>query len=84
MPTSEITQHVNPTPVVPVPDPMAAKVANLLSKADGYIASRQYDKAIATAETVLDLDPSNAAARAMVSKAKTRQMDALKSGSSLE
>lgn len=84
----EITQHVNvaspPPPPIPAPDPMANKVATLLSKADGYIANRQYDKAIATAETVLELDPSSTAARAMVNKAKSKQMDALKSGSSLE
>jgi hypothetical protein len=67
-----------------VPDVMAGKVRTLLGKADAYIASRQYDKAMAMAESALELDPSSGAARAMISKAKTRQMEALKSGSSID
>jgi Tfp pilus assembly protein PilF len=63
---------------------MAGKVRTLLSKADGYIANRQYDKAMATAESALELDPSSSAARSMISKAKSRQMEALKSGSSID
>lgn len=67
-----------------VPDVMAGKVRSLLGKADGYIANRQYDKAMAMAESALELDPSSGAARAMISKAKARQMEALKSGSSID
>lgn len=65
-------------------DPIAAKVSTLLVKADSYIANRQYDKAIATAESALELDPGNSGARAMISIAKSRQTEALRSGSSLE
>lgn len=67
-----------------VPDLMASKVKSLLGKADGYIATRQYDKAMAMGESALELDPSSAAAKAMISKAKARQMEALKSGSSID
>jgi hypothetical protein len=67
-----------------VPDAMARNVLTLLSKADGYIGNHQYDKAIATAESVLELDPGNRAAASMINKAKARQLDALKSGSTLD
>lgn len=63
---------------------MASKVRSLLGKADGYIASRQYDKAMAMAESALELDPSSSAAKSMIGKAKARQMEALKSGSSID
>lgn len=63
---------------------MEKKVASLLARADGYIGSSQYDKAIATAESALELQPRSTAAAAMVNKAKARQLDALKSGSSLD
>jgi len=60
------------------------KVATMLSKGDGYIANQQYDKAVATGESVLVLDPDNAAAKALIRQAKARQLDALKSGTSLD
>ncbi|WP_395408817.1 hypothetical protein ACHMW6_15530 [Pseudoduganella sp. UC29_106] len=63
---------------------MARKVSALIAKANGYVDSKQYDKAIATAETALELDPRSSAAHAMISKAKARQMEALRSGSTLE
>jgi Tfp pilus assembly protein PilF len=63
---------------------MARKVSALLAKANGYVENKQYDKAIATAENVLELDPGSTAAHAMISKAKTRQLEALRSGSTLE
>lgn len=67
-----------------VNETIARKVSVLLSKANGYVENKQYDKAIATAENVLELDPGSTAAQAMISKAKTRQLDALRSGSTLE
>ncbi len=67
-----------------VPDAMSGKITVLLAKANSYIANGQYDKAIATAESVLELDPTSKGAKAMRSKAKAKQMDALKSGSSIE
>jgi hypothetical protein len=68
----------------PQADPMAGTIATLLGKADSYTANGQYDKAIATAESVLAIEPGNRAAKSAISKAKARQMDALKSNSSLE
>jgi hypothetical protein len=50
---------------------------------DARIAA-MLDKAIATAENTLDLDPHSGAAKAMLARARTRQMDILKTGSSLE
>jgi hypothetical protein len=75
-----------PKIVKPAPqaDPMAGTVATLLGKAENYTANGQYDKAIATAESVLAIEPGNRAAKSAISKAKARQMDALKSNSSLE
>jgi len=63
---------------------MARKVSTLLAKANGYVENKQYDKAIATAENVLEFDPGSNAARAMISKAKTKQLEALRSGSTLD
>ncbi|WP_229263202.1 hypothetical protein [Duganella dendranthematis] len=63
---------------------MARKVSTLLAKANGYIENKQYDKAIATAENVLEFDPGSNAARAMINKAKTKQLEALRSGSTLD
>jgi hypothetical protein len=68
----------------PQADPMAGTIATLLGKAESYTANGQYDKAIATAESVLAIEPGNRAAKSAISKAKARQMDALKSNSSLE
>lgn len=65
-------------------DGLNEKVATMLSKGDGYIANQQYDKAVATGESVLVLDPDNAAAKALIRRAKARQLDALKSGTSLD
>lgn len=79
---SETAVEASPTPVRS--DPIAAKVSTLLVKADSYLANRQYDKAIATAESALELDPTRSSARAVISIAKSRQAEALRSGSSLE
>ncbi|HEY4317845.1 MAG TPA: zinc ribbon domain-containing protein [Herbaspirillum sp.] len=65
-------------------DPMAGKISALIAKAENHIANGQYDKAIATAESVLEIEPANKSAKKVIAKAKARQMDALKSGSSLE
>jgi len=63
---------------------MARKISSLLYKANGYLENKQYDKAIATAENVLEFDPRSSAAQAMISKAKAKQLEALRSGSTLE
>jgi hypothetical protein len=73
-----------PRAAAELPNVMAGKVSTLLGKADAYISSRQYDKAMAMAESALELDPSSGAAKAMINKAKTRQMEALRSGSSID
>lgn len=70
-------------PVVRV-DPMDAKIDELLRKAKGHVAKGQYDKAIATGESVLAIDAGNRAAKALISNAKSRQMEALRSNTSLE
>lgn len=62
----------------------AEKSAALLARAESYLASHQYEKAIATGESVLLLEPDNAAAGALIRRAKARQLDALKSGTSLD
>jgi cytochrome c-type biogenesis protein CcmH/NrfG len=66
------------------PDPLTQKITALLAKAEGYIGTQQFDKAIATAESVLELDPGNASAAATIKRAKTKQMELLKSGSTVE
>jgi len=66
------------------PDPMEAKVDELLRKAKGHIVKGQFDKAIATAESILAIDAGNRAAKALISNAKSRQMEALRSNTSLE
>ncbi|MGT2506080.1 hypothetical protein [Cupriavidus basilensis] len=70
-------------PVVQV-DPMDAKIDELLRKAKGHVAKGQYDKAIATGESVLAIDAGNRAAKTLISNAKSRQMEALRSNTSLE
>jgi len=73
-------------PAKPVvqPDPMETKVNELLRKAKDHVAKGQFDKAIATAESVLAIDAGNRAAKALISNAKSRQMEALRSNTSLE
>lgn len=88
------TKNPSPAPAraAPAPKPvaseasdaMARKVSTLLQKANGYLDNKQYDKAIATAESALELDPRSGAAQATISNAKARQMEALRSGSTLE
>lgn len=75
---------VNPAKPVAQIDPMEAKVDELLRKAKGHVAKGQYDKAIATGESVLAIDAGNRAAKTLISNAKTRQMEALRSNTSLE
>ncbi|WP_416050513.1 hypothetical protein [Cupriavidus basilensis] len=70
-------------PVVQV-DPMDAKIDELLRKAKGHVAKGQYDKAIATGESVLAIDAGNRAAKTLISNAKSKQMEALRSNTSLE
>lgn len=80
-----VPRRVMPDPADDVAaDGLTKKVGALLSRADGYIAAHQYDKAIATAETILLLEPRNRAAPALIERAKTRQMEALKSGTSID
>lgn len=88
----ELPKHVALQPrkdTAPVSPPasqnaLADKVAALLTKAEGYIANQQYDKAIATGENALVLDPDNAAAKSLIKRAKAKQLDALKTGTSLD
>ncbi|MCY0856308.1 hypothetical protein [Cupriavidus sp. D39] len=91
-PSLATTAPALPTPMPPAKpakpvaqiDPMEAKVDELLRKAKGHIAKGQYDKAIATAESVLAIDAGNRAAKTLISNAKSRQMEALRSNTSLE
>jgi len=83
-PAPAVKQRSFVAPPVEIPDVMAKKVSTLLARADGYISSRQYDKAIATAESALELAPGSAAATTMINKAKARQLEALKADSSLD
>lgn len=78
------TERADTPPVSDVNEAMARKVSTLIAKANGYLDNKQYDKAIATAENALELDPRSSAAQAMINRAKTRQMEALRTGSSLE
>jgi hypothetical protein len=64
--------------------PPASAISGLLRRANGDLSRGQYDKAIATAESVLMLDPGNGQAKALVARAKARQMEALRNSSSLE
>lgn len=64
--------------------PANDRTSVVLERAERYLAMSQYDKAIATAESVIELDPGNRAARALLEKAKARQMEALRNGSSIE
>ncbi|WP_041681076.1 MULTISPECIES: hypothetical protein [Cupriavidus] len=63
---------------------MEAKIDELLRKAKVHVSKGQFDKAIATAESVLAVDAGNRAARSVISNAKARQMEALRSNTSLE
>jgi hypothetical protein len=49
---------------------MHGKATALLSRADSFIASGDYDNALATAQTALALDPGNTAALAKIRKIK--------------
>jgi hypothetical protein len=60
-----------------------SKVVSLLARAENYIEIKQYDKAIATAESALELAPDNAAAQAKIKQARNKQFEALKYGSSI-
>ncbi len=71
-------------PVSDLNEAMARKVSMLLYKANGYLENKQYDKAIATAENALELDPRSSAAHTMINNAKSKQLEALRSGSTLE
>ncbi|WP_354682670.1 hypothetical protein [Cupriavidus necator] len=75
---------VPPAKPVAQADPMEAKIDELLRKAKLHVANGQFDKAIATAESVLAIDAGNRAARSLISNAKARQMEALRANTSLE
>ncbi|RQT15737.1 zinc ribbon domain-containing protein [Burkholderia contaminans] len=64
--------------------PAAPAVDGLLKRAQGDLSRGQYDKAIATAESVLAIEPGNRPAKTLIAKAKARQMDALRNNSTLE
>ena len=51
-------------------DMMHGKATALLSRADSFIASGDYDNALATVQTALALDPGNTAALAKIRKIK--------------
>lgn len=65
-------------------NPAAPAVDGLLKRAQGDLSRGQYDKAIATAESVLAIEPGNRPAKTLIAKAKARQMDALRNNSTLE
>ncbi|VWB52805.1 zinc ribbon domain-containing protein [Burkholderia lata] len=65
-------------------NPAAPAVDGLLKRAQGDLSRGQYDKAIATAESVLAIEPGNRPAKTLIDKAKARQMDALRNNSTLE
>jgi len=78
-----------PRPTAPVrpstaASPAAPAVDGLLKRAQGDLSRGQYDKAVATAESVLAIDPGNRPAKTLIDKAKARQMDALRNNSTLE
>lgn len=78
-----------PRPAPPVRPSTAANSASpavdgLLKRAQGDLSRGQYDKAIATAESVLAIEPGNRPAKTLIGKAKARQMDALRNNSTLE
>ncbi|WP_256941390.1 hypothetical protein [Burkholderia sp. AU33803] len=76
----------HPTPARPsaAANSAAPAVDGLLKRAQGDLSRGQYDKAIATAESVLAIDPGNRPAKTLIAKAKARQMDALRNNSTLE
>ncbi|RRA22466.1 hypothetical protein DF038_14990 [Burkholderia cepacia] len=78
-----------PRPTVPAhpstaANPAAPAIDGLLKRAQGDLSRGQYDKAIATAESVLAIEPGNRPAKTLIAKAKARQMDALRNNSTLE
>ncbi|VWC04629.1 hypothetical protein BLA6993_05025 [Burkholderia lata] len=83
------TPRSKPHPTPPVrpstaANPAAPAVDGLLKRAQGDLSRGQYDKAIATAESVLAIEPGNRPAKTLIDKAKARQMDALRNNSTLE
>ncbi|WP_420212703.1 zinc-ribbon domain-containing protein [Burkholderia aenigmatica] len=81
--------HVKPRPTPPARTaaataPASPAIDGLLKRAQGDLSRGQYDKAIATAESVLALEPGNRPAKTLIDKAKARQMDALRNNSTLE
>ncbi|NHV28589.1 hypothetical protein HAV18_20460 [Burkholderia sp. D-99] len=78
-----------PRPTPPVrpstaANPASPAVDGLLKRAQGDLSRGQYDKAVATAESVLAIEPGNRPAKTLIDKAKARQMDALRNNSTLE
>lgn len=78
-----------PRPTPPVrpstaASPASPAVEGLLKRAQGDLSRGQYDKAVATAESVLAIEPGNRPAKTLIDKAKARQMDALRNNSTLE
>ena len=62
-----------------LPPEMAPRIKTMLNQGRSYFARKQYDKAIATAEGVLLIDPGNTDARRLVNDANAGQQTALKS-----
>jgi hypothetical protein len=62
-----------------LPPEIAARIKAMLSQGHAYNEQRLYDKAVATAESVLMLDPRNREAQRLMSDAKAGQQAALKS-----
>ncbi|KAG0188745.1 hypothetical protein DFQ28_004398 [Apophysomyces sp. BC1034] len=81
-PASAITTAAPPKPPATAPGP--SPITRLLKRAERDLALGRYDKAIATADSVLELEPGNRQAKALVRKAKAKQIDALRNNSSLE
>jgi len=62
-----------------LPPEITARIKTLMNQGRTYNDQLQYDKAIATAESVLMLDPGNREARKLMNDAKAGQQAALKS-----
>lgn len=83
---ADASRPSRPKPAIPAEsiDPLDSKIATLLNKGNGHIAKGHYDKAIATGESVLALDAGNRAAMGLIAKARAKQLEALRTNTSLE
>ena len=69
-------QHRTATSDFPGGSLMSNRTVAMLGRADDYINSRQYDKAISIIESALQSDPGNPAALAKLRKARAKQREA--------